>query len=676
MITLDFETRSHADITKVGSWVYSEDRTTDVICLCWAVGDGQVQEWWPSTKTVWPHPTGDFIPDDLCLAIKQGGLFEAHNYAFEHGIWQNVMVKRYGWPEIPLESWRCTQAVAQYYALPSHLNGILGVLGGGGKDHDGGRLITKYSKLYLKTAKEDIPEVDFRKFVDYCKKDVELERKLSNFLGPLPDAELAIFQMDKKINTRGMYLDLGGIEDAAYVVDTRKDELTEQFTKRTGLKPKQTAAVKKWFETQGLELDNLQKEYLIEKLAEGDNSLPDEVSEVLSLRIQVAGASTDKLKAMVRQRSEDGTAKFQCKYHGAVTGRWTGTGIQPLNLSRGYEDVDPEQLVRDIRQRDPQHLDTIYGSAIECVGKASRHWIKAKPGHRLIAGDFVSIEAVILACLAGEEWKVNAFRHGAKIYELTGDKIYKLPEGTVSKATHPMERQDGKTCELAFGYQGGVSAWRNFDKSDRHTDEAIEGHRDTWRATHPAICDRKNGFWANLNTAAFTAINEGEKAGYIPVEGPSGIAFARIDEWLTMLLPNGKNIWYYAPELRLKMPAWHTPKKEGTECFEGKCNHEPILNISYLAQKLGSWGRQFTYGGKLAENATQATSREVLVPAMQRLEAAGYPIILSVYDEIVCEVPDGHGSVEEFQELLSIKPYWCADWPIGVDCWEGQRYKK
>ena len=92
MITLDFETRSHADITKVGSWVYSEDRTTDVICLCWAVGDGQVQEWWPSTKTVWPHPTGDFIPDDLCLAIKQGGLFEAHNYAFEHGIWQNVMV--------------------------------------------------------------------------------------------------------------------------------------------------------------------------------------------------------------------------------------------------------------------------------------------------------------------------------------------------------------------------------------------------------------------------------------------------------------------------------------------------------------------------------------------------------------------------------------------------------
>src|ERR1700676_2136375 len=130
-------------------------------------------------------------------------------------------------------------------------------------------------------------------------------------------------------------------------------------------------------------------------------------------------------------------------------------------------------LVRDIMHGDPEWLDAVYGDAMEAVSRASRHWIVAEEGHQIYAGDFVSIEAVILACLAGEQWKIDAFRSGAKIYELMGDKIHGLPPGTVTKATHPKERQDGKTGELAFGYQGALNAWLKFDDSGRHTDERI-----------------------------------------------------------------------------------------------------------------------------------------------------------------------------------------------------------
>ncbi len=101
------------------------------------------------------------------------------------------------------------------------------------------------------------------------------------------------------------------------------------------------------------------------------------------------------------------------------------------------------------------------------------------------------------------------------------------------------------------------------------------------------------------------------------------------------------------------------------------------MTVTYRSMKKNRFQRVPTYGGKLAENATQAVSREILVPAMLRLEAAGYPIILSVYDEVVCEVPDGHGSVEEFEALMGdAKGTFYEDWPIGVEAWEGMRYKK
>ncbi len=701
MITIDFETKSYADLKKVGAWAYSEHPTTDVICVCWGIDDELIQEWWPGIL-------GQYTPPVLLHAIQNGHTVEAHHVAFERSIWMNVLVPKYGWLLPADDQWRDLMAVACYLSLPPALDKLSRVLGYGPKNKFHQQFITKYSKLHLKTAKTVIPEDDFVKIVAECVDDVRREQSIGDELGDLPQRELEVFQLDQKVNMRGIHLDRGGIAAATTVVDQREEELTKEFVKLTGLKPTQRDKIMVWcareqpsdFLTgrQSVKLENLQAGYL-EELLEDGNLSSGPVRQALDIRLRINKASTKKLDAMSRQSGTDGRARWQTRYHGAVTGRGTGSGFQPLNLSRGFEGMDPKQLARDIMHGDAAWLDMVYGDAMDAVAKAARYWIMAQEGSRLLVGDYSSIEAVILACLAGEQWKIDAFAAGEPIYERMAEIIHGLPVGTVTKKTHPLERQDGKTGELAGGYQGWLGGWLKFDNSGRHTDEEIKGFMRTWREKHPAIV----AFWKALEEAAINAIRNRKRVQlcYSP------IAFEMQDEWLTMILPNGKRLWYRDPQIRATMPPWHQPA-EKMDCAAGTCDCELRPQVTYMAQKTGQWQRVHSYGGKWAENATQATSREILVAAMKRIAAkydppllaSGYlkpgesSIILSVYDEIVCELPykdgytevvDGHiygegldndGSIEEFEEIMREVPDWAAGWPINVSAWQGVRYRK
>ena len=667
-VWIDFETKSFADLGQVGEWEYSLHPTTEIICLCYrirhpgeTVSSEPVKSWTLATHS-------RTMPADLRKAVAAGYEVEAHKYSFEMAHWTNLMVPRYGWAPIKAEQWRDTMAVACYYAMPAKLENLLRALGMPGKNPEGGRLISKYSKLYLKTASPTIPPDDMAKWLTYCQEDVLREEQVSDYLGDLPERELPIFLLDQEINLRGLRLDTVGIDAASQVVEQRAIELTAAFREITGLNPTQGAKIIEWASERGVALENMQAGYL-EGLLEGDMPAGP-VREALMIRLKVNKASTKKLDAMARQSGSTGRALWQQRYHGAQTGRQTGSGFQPLNLTKSWEDIDPEMLVRDIMHGDPAWLDAVYGDATEAVSRASRHWIQAAPGHQIYAGDFVSIEAVILAVLAGEEWKVEAFRQGKKMYCVMGDKIHLLPEGTVQKHTHPDEYSDGKKGELAFGYQGALNAWLKFDDSGRHSDERIIEICKAWRAAHPAIVK----FWRDLEEAAIAAVKE---PGEYVVAGESPIAFQMVDEWLSMILPNDKRIWYREPALKVKPPAWHQPATK-EDCRVGACRCGLRTQLTYKAQKEGQWKEVSTYGGKLAENACQATSREYLIPSMLNVRKHGYQIILSVYDEVVCEVPDGHGSKAEFEELLANVPgrEWAAGWPIRADAWVGPRYKK
>lgn len=664
-VVLDLETRSFAGIDQVGAVNYAQHHTTEIICACWQIfhangGYDPIEEWSPLR--------GDPLPEPLFWAIERGYDIEAHNYSFELSMWEHCAVPKYGFPPIRREQWRDTMAVACYYALPASLDALCRALKLEGKSPEGTRLISKYSKLYLKTAKQEIPHEDLEKFIAYCRHDVELEAYVGDLLGELPEREEQVFAIDQKINLRGLYLDAEGIEIAANIVDQITAELEEKFGEITGgLRTTLTQKVMAWAAEQGFPLENLRAAYL-EELLEGDDLPRGPVREMIEIRTQLNKASTKKLDAMLRHRTADCRARWQSRYHGAATGRWTGAGFQPLNLVRSWEDADPETLVEQVKRGSASWLTMMYGDAMEAISKAGRHWITAAPGHRIMSADFVSIEAVILACLSGEAWKVEAFRQKKKIYELMGDKIHGLPEGTVNKKTHPAERQDGKTGELAFGYQGALNAWLKFDSSGRHTDERILEICKTWRGEHPMI----TAFWKGLEDASLDAVSvKGKTTGY------REIGFQVVDEWLTMILPDGKRLWYRDPEIRQSWPHWHKPS-ENEACKEQVCKCRKGPKLFYKAMKTGQWATVSTYGGKLAENACQAVSRQYLIPSLVAVEKAGYPLIFSVYDELVVECPDGHGSLEEFLSLVRDAPgrEWAKGWPIDVDGWSGQRYRK
>ena len=676
-VELDCETKSEADLKRVGAVNYAMHPSTEVICLSYIIDnpkeDNDIKTWLP----------GQPMPQDLRDAVEAGYRMEAFNVQFEEAIWEHVLVKKHKWCYVAPDQWRDVQAVACAKAMPAALDKLSSALGGPGKDPNGARLIAKYSKLHNKTAQREIPPDDLQLFVDYCEDDTAQELGIADFLGDLDQRELSRWLRDRRINRRGIYLDRDGIANAQVIVDQRAEELVAEFRGITGLNPTQRDKVLAWFHEQGLELPNMQAATLQEILDTDEEEdavfganapeagLPATLRRALEIKLAVNKASTKKLDAMARNCQPDGRARNQTRYHGAVSGRSTGMGLQPLNFVRNWEHVPPEDLVEAISHRDAEYLDMLYGDAMQAVSKATRHWVMAEPGNKIMAGDWVSIEAVVAACLAGEMWKIDAFRRKEKLYERMGEKIHKLPVGTVTKETHPDERFDGKLGELAFQYQGALGAWRQFDRSNRHTDERVIEICKMWRKEHPALVQ----MWYAMDDAAKHAL---EFPGSTPEV--NGIRFYKEDHWLTMRLLNGKKLYYFAPEFRMRMPPAHKPK-EIEACAKGTCKHEPRRVVSYMAVKEGRWQRIYGYGGKWFENAVQAHAREILEACKMRVEdvfpeVEPTPIVLCVYDEIVCEVPEGVVDLGKFETALSYKEDWYADWPISCDIWTGDRYKK
>lgn len=670
-VVLDLETRSFANLGQVGVVNYAQHHTTEIICACWQVfppglPPDSIEEWAPARDS-----TGSLV--NLFNAISANYDIEAHNYSFELSMWEHCAVPKYGFPPIRREQWRDTMAAACYYALPASLDALCRALKLEGKSPEGTRLISKYSKLYLKTAKQEIPHEDLEKFIAYCRHDVELEAYVGDLLGELPEREEQVFAIDQKINLRGLYLDAEGIEIAANIVDQITAELEEKFGEITGgLRTTLTQKVMAWAAEQGFPLKNLRAAYL-EDLLEGDDLPRGPAREMIEIRTQLNKASTKKLDAMLRHRTADGRARWQSRYHGAATGRWTGAGFQPLNLVRSWEDADPETLVEQVKRGSASWLTMMYGDAMEAISKAGRHWITAAPGHRIMSADFVSIEAVILACLSGEAWKVEAFQRKEFIYGITGAFIHGLDPALAAnkkkfKDEYPVAAKDGKTLELACGYQGALNAWLKFDSSGRYDDATVLKYIKAWREKHPMT----TALWQGLEDASLDAVSvKGKTTSY------RDIGFEMVDEWLTMILPDGKRLWYRDPEIRQSWPHWHKPS-ENEACKEQVCKCRKGPKLFYKAMKTSQWATVSTYGGKLAENACQAVSRQYLIPSLVAVEKAGYPLIFSVYDELVVECPDGHGSLEEFLSLVRDAPgrEWAKGWPIDVDGWSGQRYRK
>ncbi len=290
------------------------------------------------------------------------------------------------------------------------------------------------------------------------------------------------------------------------------------------------------------------------------------------------------------------------------------------------------------------------GSPPTVIGDLMRSTICAAPGHTLIGGDFSAIEARVLAWIAGEQWKVDNFRE----YDRTGDPTLEPYCRTASKILRRSVTPDdkagrtvGKVAELACGFGGSVGAWRRFAPDDERDDAAILAGIKAWRVAHPATTQ----FWYGLERAAKGAVltRQWITCGKIRCDMGEGTLY--------LTLPSGRRIAY--PEARL-----------GPGKFPG------TTQIVFKDNAKGGWNDERAWYGTLVENVVQAIARDLLAAAMLRLEAASFPIVLHVHDEVVCEVPEGCADTDKFREIMTALPDWAAGLPIAAKAWTGPRYIK
>lgn len=704
--TIDFETRSGCDLRKFGSWRYSLDPSTQILCLAYHVPGwdaDRVGLWHPAL----PHLGLDEAtsPDiyDLIEWIGTGGLVEAHNSFFERGIWTNIMVPRHGFPRIKHAQWRCSAAKAAALALPRALGDAEAALKlDVQKDAEGHALMKKISKprkaLKQETAEwanehgvgkctqckgkgtykrkpcekcdgagvfgedgDEAPALPVlwhetaEQLVDlfeYCKTDVLAERGLSESLPDLNRAETELFLLDQKVNERGFQLDPEAVAAALVLIDAEVADLNAQLAEVTGgevTKATQRQRMIKWFATQGLILLNTQGVTIDDTLAkEKDPGL----HRALTIVRELGRSSTAKYTAMRRWACADGRVRGGLLYHGATTGRWSGAGVQPHNFVRGTV-KDQVELWRVLKTGDRALIREAYGSVMLALANALRGAICARPGHQLYVADYAQIEARVILWLAGDDEHLELFRSGADIYSDMAASIYGKP---VNKKDDPDERQLGKVAILGLGFQMG---WKRFVDAALMmggitvSEELAQQTVDAYRAKYWRVVS----MWAEQDQAAKEATMTWTKvqAGLV--------TWFRDERFLFCQLPSGRRLAYPFPEVQQRQTSWGEWRM--TLTFEGV---DP-----YTRQ----WKRQSTYGGMIVENQTQAVARDFMADAMLRCERSGlYLPVLSVHDELVSEAPEGQGNVLAFEKLLMELPEWAPNCPIVAEGYRTFRYKK
>ena len=678
---IDFETRSSLELPDVGSSVYADHFSTEVWVACYAIGAGPVRVWYP----------GDPIPADLAAHVERGLPLIAHNATFERTIWSKIMSPRYDWPEPELSQWHCTAAMAAAMALPRRLEDAARV---GGcsfqKDMEGHRLMLQMSRpLSIQTRtcvfclaepgeprrprcfcgegfdwrfqftwKDDAETV--KRGTEYCSRDIETERELLTKLLPLSPAEREVWLLDQRINDRGIAVDLSTVSNAKKIVEEQLGKLNAELRELTGGAVDAATQIAKliaWLKDQGVELsaagDELGKEE-IERLLVRDN-LPERCRRALEIRREASKTSTSKLEAFLARTSPDGRMRETLLYQGAGrTGRWAGRGAQLQNLPRGGIEHGEEALQLIEQGFSVDWIEGLFGPPLEVVSACLRPMLIAAPGCDLISADYNAIEARGTAWLAGSERMLGVFRRGEDPYRDMAARIYGQPADSFGKASR--ERQLGKIAVLGLGYQMGAERFGRTcaQQGVMITAQEAETIKRIYRQTNPEIVQ----LWRTLEAAAIQAMQDPER--WVNVAG-GRIGFMKAKGRLYLRLPSGRCLIYTQPRYELV----ETP-------FGARAG----LTFEGPSSATRRWGRQSLYGGKLTENAVQALCRDLLASALLRLEAAGYSTVLHVHDEIVAEVPEDSGDVEEFERLMAQPPEWATGFPMKAEGWRAKRFGK
>lgn len=669
-LSIDIETYSDQEIGKAGLYRYAQSPAFAILLFAYSLDGGPVQVvdlTQPEARL--PAEVIRWLFDPACIKHAYNAAFEWYCLSRFFRLEANASYP----PEKWLPQWRCTMLHGLYCGYTAGLDATGKALGlpQDKQKLAAGKALIRYFCAPCKSTKgnggrtRNLPRHDPAKwelFKDYCKQDVvtemEIERRLSGF--PVPDCVQAQWVTDQSINARGVAVDMPLVTGALQLdAQTRQDYVAEAVA-LTGLdNPNSVAQLSRWLQEEtGEEVADLRKDTVADLLGK---ELPgDKARRVLEIRQELGKTSNKKYTALAAAVCADSRVRGLLQFYGANrTGRWAGRIVQPQNLPRTYIDGALLPLARDlVKRQDAAGLRVVFGSVPDTLSQLIRTAFVAAPGRTLVDADFSAIEARMIAWLAGEEWVLEVFRTHGKIYEAAAAQMFGVPIEAIKKGNPEYSyRQKGKVATLALGYQGGAGSLVSMGALRMGIpEEDLPDIVERWRNANPAIVQ----FWSTVEAAAREAVNTGRA---IELWG-GRLAFAReLDpendlDFLTIRMPNGRKLYYAKPHM-------------GVNRFG-----RPSLCYWGMNQTTKKWEVVETYGGKLAENITQAAARDCLAEAIDRLEAAGYPVAFHIHDEVVIDAPPGRDSLEEVINIMRQVPPWAEGLPLNADGWVDPFFKK
>lgn len=638
-LSIDIETFSSVNLQKCGVYKYAESEDFEILLFGYAVDGGPVQ--------VVDLACGEKIPAEIINALSDETVIKtAFIAAFER-----VCLSNYLGEWLEPESWHCTMIWSATLGLPLSLEGVGAVLGLEKQKLTEGKALIKYFCVPCAPTKtnggrtRNLPEHDMEKwqqFKVYNLRDVETEmgiqEKLSRF--PVPQKIWEEYHLNEEVNDRGICVDMVLVKQALEIDKKSREHLTALIQNMTNLdNPNSVQQMKTWLADNGLEMDSLGKK----EVAAAIKTAPQDLTEVLSLRQQLAKSSVKKYTAMENAVCRDNRARGMFQFYGANrTGRFAGRLIQLQNLPQNHmpDLAEARGLVRDGNY---DALELLYEDIPDTLSQLIRTAFVPQDGRKLIVADFSAIEARVLAWLAGERWRLKVFEEGKDIYCSSARQMFGVPVEKHGVNGHL--RQKGKIAELALGYGGSVGALKAMGALEMGlTEEELQPLVSAWRNANPMI----TMLWWDIDRAVKTCVKQ-----RISTE-THGLKFDYKSGFLFLTLPSGRRLAYVKPRM-------------GENQFGG----EAVTYEGVGATK--KWERLESYGPKFTENVVQAIARDILMYAMQTLSHCS--IVAHVHDEIIIEC-DRRVSLEAVCEQMSRTPPWAEGLLLRADGYECDFYKK
>ena len=636
--SIDFETRSHIDLADQGLDIYSNDPTTEVLCIAFGTSPDNVHVSSPHDL----YPEEDFLDH-----VRMGGKIQAWNAMFEYAIWNCVCVPKYGWPPLKLEQCIDTMAMAAANNIPQALGDAAIFMDADHKKDTRGRLlIQKLCKPQRNGTFNEDPAFMAELFA-YCQADVRAEMAIGSVLRPLTDVEQEVWTLTQRINLRGVPVDPNELHNAVLAVVRAQDAIDNECIALTGCKPSERAKLLEWINKKipHEPMKDLTAETVSKMLQ--CNIFP-VIKKALELRQEGSQTSVAKYAKMMEIQRE-GRIRNTLVYHGASTGRWASRGgLNLQNIARPtIEDAEIEAAIPIVFGQGKGSMDQL--------SSLVRSAIKAPEGKTFVDVDFSSIENRVGVYLAGQKDKVELFRKGLDEYKVfAAEALYRINYDDVTKD----QRQISKSAVLGAMFGQGAKGLVKYAEgmgvklSEGQAKNAV----DNYRASYARVKD----LWAMCEGAAIQAV---ENPGN-PFRAGDKLVLKVAKNALWMQLPSGRLICWQRPELELLTTPWGSQKLGVTVHSQN----------TYTRQ----WGRNALIGSSIFQSAVQGTARDFLAVAMINLEKAGYSVINSIHDEVLLLVEEqsGESALADVVNIMTTPPTWAPDFPLAAEGWYGKRYRK